>query len=262
MVSLFSSKEYVLYRFEYPENLFHPLRAGLCSAESEKITVLDLGCGTGLVSESFLKFYQAPVDLHLVDVDSEMLKRAPVQLGEKTIRSMECTSSDKISLSQSSVDLVLIGSAWHWMKQEATIQEISRVLKPGGMVFVFEYQFPKTITHPALNDWIRIQFNSIWKPSSQVPRGSLKELTEQWRAHSEFAQVDTRTVLQDRLHDAESLAGVIVSQSRYQHFEQSFPKSEHSHLRSDLVKNLEGFLKGESANFSYSYEGYLFKKRV
>lgn len=262
MSSLFSTQEYRLYRFEYPQNLFHFLRPLISPTfRSEELTVLDLGCGTGLVAESFLQFYPFPLALHLVDADLEMLEQAKIQFANHDqIKSCDCAKAENLPFLKESFDLILIGSAWHWMNQELALKEIERVLKPGGFVFIFEYQFPKAVQLPELNDWIRNQFNSAWKPSHQTPRGSLKELTECWRSSSWFSQANSCGVVQDRLHHASELAGVIVSQSRYQHFEKYLPHDEKSKARQQLVKKLDQFLKCGSGNFRYIYEGYLFKK--
>jgi ubiquinone/menaquinone biosynthesis C-methylase UbiE len=262
--SLFSSQDYVLYRFEYPVNLFHRLRSCLSpSLLHEKLKVLDLGCGTGLVTESFIKSYSAPSSFDLVDPDSSMLLQAKERFAhENSISSFHCSSAENVPFEDESFDLVLIGSAWHWMNPESALKEIERILKPNGFVFIFEYQFPKAPQRSDLNDWIRIQFNTHWKPTTQTPRGSLRELTECWRKNAQFSQVSSGTLLQSRLHHASELAGVIVSQSRYQHFVQNFSEHEKVKLREELEKDLNQFLKDELAKFEYSYEGFLFKKRL
>ena len=262
--SLFSSSEYVLYRFEYPEILFQSLRSFLSPAlRNTDLSVLDLGCGTGLVTESFLKFYPAPVRVDLVDLDPGMLDKAKVHFrSNSSVKSFHCASSEKIPYPDQTFDLVLIGSAWHWMKQEVSIKEIERVLKPNGLVYIFEYQFPKSPELLELNHWIRIQFNTEWKPANQTPRGSLRELTDLWRSSSEFSQIFSGVVAQQREHRASELGGVIISQSRYQHYEQVRSESERVQGREDLIRNLDQFLKEDAAKFDYLYEGFLFKKRV
>jgi len=228
---------------------------------------LDLGCGTGLVAESFLKFYQHDLSIHLVDPDVAMLQEAQRKLSLQLDATTEssrfiCASADSIPLADESLDFILIGSAWHWMNSEKTITEIQRLLKPGGGVYIFEYQFPKSAEYSALNNWIRIQFNSEWKPSTQKPRGSLKEITECWRDHPQFSQLYSGMVMQERLHSSHELAGVIISQSRYQHFEQSFPSEDRIKIRLELERKLDEFLNGASARFRYDYEGRFFKKRL
>jgi len=195
--------------------------------------------------------------MYFVDPDSEMLREAKRKFSPQIPdQNFFCTSSTSIPLADDSLDFILIGSAWHWMDPVKTITEVQRVLKDGGGVYIFEYQFPKACEYSELNNWIRIQFNNEWKPSTQKPRGSLKEITECWRTHSQFSQSYSGTIVQERLHDSHELAGVIISQSRYQHFEQTFPENERLTKRAQLETKLSEFLGGSSAHFRYEYEGY------
>ena len=262
--SLFSSKDYVLYRFDYPDTLFAPLRSTIGPRLTEgPLRVLDLGCGTGLVTESFLRSAPKNAEYHLVDVDPQMLSEARERFAETAgVKSFLVAGAEKLPHSDRFFDLVLIGSAWHWMNPALAMQEIERVLKPGGAVFIFEYQFPKSVSNAGLNDWIRIQFNTEWKPETQVPRGSLKELTQCWRDHSCFSQVNQASFFSSREHQAAELAGVICSQSRYQHFEQRFSVDVQKTKRNELTEKLNQLLAGMPTQFSYFYEGYFFKKSL
>lgn len=260
--SLFSSKDYLLYRFDYPDTLFAPLRSTMGPLISQDaIQVLDLGCGTGLVTESFLRSAPRNAELHLVDIDVPMLAEAKERFRETlSVKTFHATGAENIPHPDCFFDLVLIGSAWHWMHPSRALEEIERVLKPGGAVFIFEYQFPKAVSNSALNDWIRVQFNTEWKPETQVPRGNLKELTQCWRDHSHFSQLNQISFFSTREHQASELAGVICSQSRYQHFEQRLAQQAQIAKRKELTEKLDQLLSGKSSTFSYYYEGYLFKK--
>ena len=257
-------EDYVLYRFGYPESLLSPLRQFLRPSHDKNAKcVLDLGCGTGLVTESFLGFYPLQSQIHLMDPDPMMLQQAKDRFqSHSNIATLVCAPSEKIPFPDGTFDFVLIGSAWHWMIADQSLFEIERVLKPGGGVFIFEYQFPKALEYSELNDWIRIQFNTHWKPAVQKPRGSLREITKCWRDHSQFSQIHEGVVIQNRAHDARALTGVIASQSRYQDYEKNFKSAERIKIREALEGKLSEFLKHQLVNFRYEYEGYLFKKRL
>ena len=261
--SLFSSPEYVLYRYGYPLRIFEATRPFFTALEIQRpLRVLDLGCGTGLVSRSFLNAFPIPLELHLVDVDSQMLEEARKEFAdEKRVKAVMVAPSEWIPYPDASFDLVMVGSAWHWMRQPESVKEVDRLLVPGGGVHIFEYQFPRSIDHPALNEWIRSQFNSLWKPATQVPRGTLTKLTECWRSHPCYSQVASLSMTDERPHDVEELVGVVASQSRYQHFEQSLPSEVRATKRLELKHALMKWMGEDACRFSYPYEGYLFKKR-
>jgi SAM-dependent methyltransferase len=261
--ALFSSPEYVQFRYGYPAPIFQKISPFFGLTDFDRpLRVLDLGCGTGLVTASFLNSVQLPVELHLVDIDPGMLEVAKTHFqNDSRVISVQCAPSETIPHSDGSFDLILVGSAWHWMRQSETVSEIDRLLVPGGGVYVFEYQFPRSVSLPELNEWIRVQFNTLWKPANQVPRGSLFKLTAILRNHFGFSQVDSIVMNDQRKHDAAELMGVIVSQSRYQHFEQALPAESRMAKRQELQQSLEQWMSNQPCVFSYPYEGYLFRKR-
>jgi ubiquinone/menaquinone biosynthesis C-methylase UbiE len=261
--ALFSSPEYVQFRFGYPKPVFHPVIPFFNLTEFDRpLRVLDLGCGTGLVTASFLNSVQLPVELHLVDVDSGMLEVAKNHFQQDPrVVTVQCAPSESIPHPDGSFDVILVGSAWHWMRPQETVAEVDRLLVPGGGIYVFEYQFPRAVRLPELNEWIRVQFNTLWKPANQVPRGSLFKLTSILRDHTGFSQVDSMAMNGQRMHDAAELVGVIASQSRYQHFEQSLPEESRMGKRQELQQALAQWMSDQACAFSYPYEGYLFKKR-
>ena len=262
MSSRFNSEDYLQYRQGYSRAIFAPLRSSLRPLEGP-LHLLDLGAGTGFSTSSFHEFYPHG-RFTLLDPDQNMLEAAGIHLKALSIDAEWIHGrSDQIPLPDQSIDGVLVGSAWHWMKQPDTVLELNRVLKPGGWVFVFEYQFPKALPQWSdLNEWIRRQFNLNWKAPSQSPRGSLFEITEVIRGHSQFSQFSSIEFKEMVELSPEFLAGVIFSQSRYQHFEASLSETDRTKDRNEIIASLrERFCAHEVAKFQYLNEGFIFKKR-
>lgn len=88
--------------------------------------VLDLGAGTGKLT---VRLVERGLDVVAVDPIPEMLEvlsrslpDVPALLG----------SAEDIPLPDDSVDSVLVAQAWHWFDPGRAIEEVARVLRPGG----------------------------------------------------------------------------------------------------------------------------------
>jgi SAM-dependent methyltransferase len=69
---------------------------------------------------------------------------------------------EALPLMSSSVDAVLVSSAWHWMDPERTVPEIGRVLRPGGKFGLIWTSRDREV------DWIR-QIDILREPATGHP---------------------------------------------------------------------------------------------
>ena len=93
--------------------------------------VLDLGAGTGKVTEALLR--RPGVRVTAVDPDPAML--AQFRADFPTVDAHEGTA-ERIPLPAAAVDAVVVGTAWHWFDRALAEPEIARVLRPGGVLVV------------------------------------------------------------------------------------------------------------------------------
>jgi ubiquinone/menaquinone biosynthesis C-methylase UbiE len=250
----------------YPGSLFDPLRAGLGRALPGPITLADLGCGTGLAWLSFRAWApDLPVELLLVEPNEELLSAAGAKARSwappHRLREIP-TTAERIDARDESLDLVLVGSAWHWF-QPTAVTEVVRLLKPGGQLFVFEYQFPKLALDPlGLNEWIRRQFNEVWRFDDQVPRGTLQEKAAALRSHTQLSLSRSTGFDQTQEHSAAFFTELLFTQARYLHHEQKTEKQKALDGRSEIFEQVEQRLEspGNSA-FRYRFDGLVFQKR-
>ncbi len=99
--------------------------------EVKGLRVLDLGCGTGRMSEYLIKFGAEVVGL---DISEEMLK-----IARKKLPKVEFVQgdSDKLPFEDDSFDMVVASFlVVHLPTMDATFDEAYRVLKPGGNFIV------------------------------------------------------------------------------------------------------------------------------
>jgi len=114
------------------------------------MTVLELGCGTGYFTKELAR---CGADIVAVDVSSELLEIARADCPAKNVR-YEIQDASALSYSDAMFDSVVGSSVLHHLEIKEALQEIYRVLKPGGAVYFTEPNM--------LNPQIAIQKNVPW----------------------------------------------------------------------------------------------------
>lgn len=125
---------YESIRPSYPMAAVEGLRASVLArrmaggSSATKLTVADVGAGTGKLTELFV---QAGDDVLAVEPDERML----VALSERlpTVRALSGTG-ESTGLDDGSVDLLVVAQAFHWMIPEDAFAEFARVVRSGGSV--------------------------------------------------------------------------------------------------------------------------------
>ena len=90
--------------------------------------VLDLAAGTGKLTAGLLSM---GLPVTAVEPDDEM--RAELTRRFPLVEALAGTA-EAISLGDGSVGAVVVGQAFHWFDQAAALDEMARVLRPGGAV--------------------------------------------------------------------------------------------------------------------------------
>ncbi len=89
-------------------------------------TVLDLGAGTGKFTRSLVAR-----GLEVIAIEPDEVMRATLAAVLPGVRAISGTG-ESIPLPDSSVDVVTVAQAWHWMDAPRAAIEVARVLRPGG----------------------------------------------------------------------------------------------------------------------------------
>lgn len=85
--------------------------------------VLDLGAGTGKLTSVLLD-----LGFEVVAVEPDDQMRALIDPRAIALAG----TAEAVPLEDASVDAVVVGQAWHWFDEAATVAEVRRVLRPGG----------------------------------------------------------------------------------------------------------------------------------
>jgi len=123
--------------------------------------VLDLGCGAGLDLYFYAKAVGINGKVYGLDISEEMVKKARDKKDKVEIKNVEikCGHSDNIPLKDNSIDIVASNGIYNLSPdKEAVMQEVFRVLKPGGRTvfceIVLKEALPEEIRKD-INDWFR-----------------------------------------------------------------------------------------------------------
>lgn len=127
----FSSRveRYIKFRPSYPKEIIPFLKEK--HILSNNSVIADIGSGTGILSELFLKEGNK---VYGVEPNRDMRKAGEVQLSKYSNFISIKGSAEYSSLDPKSVDIITVGQAFHWFDLEKTRMEFSRILKPNGWV--------------------------------------------------------------------------------------------------------------------------------
>ena len=148
----FSSRvaDYIKYRPRYPQSVVELLRdeCGLRPAS----VVADVGSGTGILSELFLRNGNR---VYGVEPNREMR-----EAGERLLSAYDNFKSvegraEATTLDGGSVDFVTAGQAFHWFDIEGARREFRRILRPGGRVVAL-WNDRRTEGSPFLEEYERL----------------------------------------------------------------------------------------------------------
>jgi ubiquinone/menaquinone biosynthesis C-methylase UbiE len=126
--------------------------------------VLDAGCGSGKVTSAIAKFgAKEVIGIDLTEEGLEFARNQAHKIPEGNVISYRLGSTYDIPLSDKSVDIVHSnGVVHHTINYESCISEYSRVLKPGGYLYIFV--MGRSGLFEILADTVRVVCESISRP--------------------------------------------------------------------------------------------------
>jgi ubiquinone/menaquinone biosynthesis C-methylase UbiE len=91
-------------------------------------TILEVGCGTGQLTE---RLAHSGFDLTAIDIGPSMITAARLRLDGSAV-SFEATAFEDFAAAEASFDLIVSGTAFHWIDPEVKFHKSAQLLRPGG----------------------------------------------------------------------------------------------------------------------------------
>lgn len=154
-------------------------------------SILDLGTGPGWLLLR-LRERLPGASLHGADISRAMVEKAAQNLAGSGIE-LRCAGAESLPYPDASFDVVVsTGSLHHWKNPVAGLNEVYRVLKPGGRALVYDLvrKMPEDVTRRVRAEYGRFRATLMWLHSFEEPFYSSREM-EALAAQSRFARGQT-----------------------------------------------------------------------
>lgn len=153
------AQDYRRYRLAFPEEFYSRL---LTYGVSFPGAALDLGAGTGNLGRRLARLGFRVTGL---DPSPELLE---VARAEDAALGIECNyilgKAEETGLPDAGFDLITVGTAWHWFDAPRAMMEITRLLRPGGVLAIAYLSWlPLPGSVPAASETLIRKYNPSWR---------------------------------------------------------------------------------------------------
>lgn len=149
-----AAEEFERYRPGYPAELFECILAAVPANHRER--AMDLGAGTGKSTRALIPYFREVI---AVEPDAGMAAKLHEQVPHATVRNVTAEDCEQ---PPSTVDLVTIGNALHWMEPARVFANVHSWVRDGGILAVYDRPLPKTT--PAVDAVTLAELRGPWKP--------------------------------------------------------------------------------------------------
>lgn len=149
-----TASDYASHRIGFPDTLFAKLAAkGIGSAEQ---SLLDLGTGTGVLARGFAR---AGCRVYGLDIAPALIAESQKLDAQAGVRiEYLLAPAEQIPLADHSLDVITAGQCWHWFDRSAVMQEVQRLLRPGGALLIAAF------------DWIPFSRNVVQRTEELIEK--------------------------------------------------------------------------------------------
>lgn len=216
--------------------------------------VVDLGSGTGLSAAIWGGRAERVIG---IEPNADMRKEAIHNLeGQPDAARIEYREglAQQIDLPEACADIVTAAQAFHWMEPTATLAEVVRILRPGGLFAAYDYDAPPAI-HWELDRLAQeenMRMVELFKARGQAPRLKI------WPQNKTLAPLHesgrfrfTREVLLHHIEQGDAARFLEMGQTNALSNQSQFPEQESGFDR--LRQAADQYIGSEPISWYFSY---------
>lgn len=197
------AEAYHKYRRDYPEKTY----SLIYNFEPKKSAdVLDVGCGTGIVTNHLSEYYDTVIGVDMADKIIDTAK-----LYKKGNTAYLVAPAESLPFKDSSVDLITVASSYHWFDYDRVGREFIRVLRPGGKMVVFRPNGTKDTKMYLPN----FAVSNLLKYIKNIPSANSEPIDDPIFERVGFEVSDYCIFEFNSIYSEEELLGYIMSHSTY-----------------------------------------------
>lgn len=171
-----AAAEFERYRPEYPPGLFEHILDRVVARPRQR--AMDLGAGTGKATRALLPHFREVI---AVEPDPGMAAKLKEDFPQAVVHN---ATAEEFSHPPSTVDLVTVANALHWMDAARVFPNVHSWLGPRAILAVFDRPLPKTI--PAIDAITLGEIRGPWRPHRDERLGRKYVWQDQVRAAEGF----------------------------------------------------------------------------
>ena len=157
-VSIERATLYEKYRLPYASEAVDDLLGYIGPVQ----VIADIGAGTGKLARLFA---ERCTRVYAVEPEPAMRHVASAALADWPAIQIRAGCAEQTTLAERSLDLIVVGNAFHRFKPEACA-ELRRILKPSGWIAVFSY----SLTNKDLEDMRSARLATLKRATSRISR--------------------------------------------------------------------------------------------
>ncbi len=180
--------------------------------------VADVGCGTGLSTRIWHGYADQIIG---IEPNTDMLDTATRHTSDNMSISYRVGTSTDTGLDDECADIVCCSQSFHWMEPTATLREVYRILRPGGVFATIDCDWP-----PTMNWKLEQQYADLMKGVHQLEyEHGVRDTVVKWpkehhlqniRESGLFRYVKEITLHNTEKGDVHRLIGLMFSQGGVQ----------------------------------------------